>query len=109
MSIFILSIKADPLVFLDSSISSSSLENNKNRIGESGNPWGMPVFILTSWLTSPPATKQVVCPSIKPEYICIVVLRELLYTASLPELLAQFLTTVNAVAGGQSQLLPICT
>ena len=59
VSIFISSIKADPLVFLDSSISSSSLENNKNRIGESGDPWGMPVFISTSWLTSPPATKRV--------------------------------------------------
>ena len=42
----------------------------------------------------------------EPEYICIV---ELLYTASLPELLAQFLATVNAAAGGQSQLLPMCT
>ena len=37
MSIFILLIKANPLVFLDSSISSSLLENNKNRIRESGN------------------------------------------------------------------------
>ena len=44
-----------------------------------------------------------------PEYICIIVLRELLYTASLPELLAQFFATVNAAAGGQSQLLPVCT
>jgi hypothetical protein len=33
------------------------------------------------------------------EYICIIELRELLYTASLPKLLAQFLATVNAVAG----------
>ena len=41
-----------------------------------------------------------------PEYICIV---KLLYTASLPELLAQFLATVDAAAGGGSQLLPICT
>ena len=31
----------------------------------------------------------------EPKYICIVVLRELLYTASLPELLAQFLATVT--------------
>ena len=38
VSIFILLIKADPLVFLNFSISNSSLENNKNRIGESGNP-----------------------------------------------------------------------
>ena len=30
-----------------------------------------------------------------PEYICIVVLQELLYTASLPKLLAQFLATVT--------------
>ena len=65
MSIFILLIKADLLVSLDSSISSSSLENNKNRIKESGDPWGMPVFISTFWLTSPPATKRVVCPLIK--------------------------------------------
>jgi len=42
----------------------------------------------------------------RPEYIYII---KLLYTASLPELLAQFLATVNAVAGGQSQLLPIYT
>ena len=34
-----------------------------------------------------------------PEYICII---KLLYIASLPELLAQFLATVNAAAGGQS-------
>ena len=34
-----------------------------------------------------------------PEYICIV---KLLYTASLPELLAQFLATVDVAAGGQS-------
>ena len=38
VSIFILSTKADPLVSLDFSISSSLLENNKNRIRESGNP-----------------------------------------------------------------------
>ena len=38
VSIFISLIKADPLVSLNSSISSSSLENNKNRIGESGDP-----------------------------------------------------------------------
>ena len=38
VNIFILSTKADPLVFLNFSISSSSLKNNKNRIGESGNP-----------------------------------------------------------------------
>ena len=38
VSIFILLIKADFLVSLDFSISSSSLENNKNRIRESGNP-----------------------------------------------------------------------
>ena len=37
VSIFILLIKANPLVFLDFSISSSLLENNKNRIRESGN------------------------------------------------------------------------
>ena len=37
VSIFILLIKADPLVFLDFNISSSLLENNKNRIKESGN------------------------------------------------------------------------
>jgi len=34
---------------------------------------------------------------------------ELLYIASLAKLLAQFLATVNAAAGGQSQLLPVCT
>ena len=34
-------------------------------------------------------------PTLRPEYICIIVLQELLYTASLPELLAQFLTTVT--------------
>ena len=38
VSIFILLIKADPLVSLNSSISSSLLENNKNRIGKSGDP-----------------------------------------------------------------------
>ena len=38
VSIFILLIKADSLVFLNSSISSSLLENNKNKIRESGNP-----------------------------------------------------------------------
>ena len=38
VSIFILLIKADPLVSLDFSISSNLLENNKNRIGESGDP-----------------------------------------------------------------------
>ena len=38
VSIFILLIKADPLVSLNFNISSSSLENNKNRIKESGNP-----------------------------------------------------------------------
>jgi hypothetical protein len=38
VSIFILSIKADPLVSLDFSISNSSLENNKNRIRESSDP-----------------------------------------------------------------------
>ena len=37
VSIFILLIKANFLVFLDSSISSSLLENNKNRIRESSN------------------------------------------------------------------------
>jgi len=42
----------------------------------------------------------------RPEYICII---KLLYTASLPKLLAQFLATVNVVAGRQSQLLPVCT
>ena len=36
--IFILLIKANPLVSLDFSISSSLLENNKNRIRESGDP-----------------------------------------------------------------------
>jgi len=43
---------------------------------------------------------------VRPEYICII---KLLYTASLPKLLAQFLATVNAAASGQSQLLPMCT
>ena len=38
VSIFILLIKADPLVSLNFSISSSLLENNKNRIKESSNP-----------------------------------------------------------------------
>ena len=38
VSIFILLIKANPLVSLDFSISSSLLENNKNRIRESSNP-----------------------------------------------------------------------
>ena len=38
VSIFILLIKANPLVSLNFSISSSLLENNKNRIRESGNP-----------------------------------------------------------------------
>ena len=38
VSIFILLIKADLLVSLDFNISSSLLENNKNRIRESGNP-----------------------------------------------------------------------
>ena len=38
VSIFILLIKADPLVFLNSSISNSLLENNKNKIRESGDP-----------------------------------------------------------------------
>ena len=38
VSIFILLIKANPLVFLDSNISNSLLKNNKNRIKESGNP-----------------------------------------------------------------------
>ena len=38
MSIFILLIKANPLIFLNSSIFSSLLENNKNRIRESGDP-----------------------------------------------------------------------
>ena len=38
VSIFILLTKANPLVFLDSSIFNSLLENNKNRIGESGDP-----------------------------------------------------------------------
>ena len=38
VSIFILLIKADPLVFLNFSISNNLLENNKNRIRESGNP-----------------------------------------------------------------------
>ena len=52
----------------------------------------------------PPSTTTRSCPH--PEYICIV---KLLYTASLPELLAQFLATVNAAAGGRSQLLPVCT
>ena len=36
VSIFILLIKANPLVSLDFSISNSLLENNKNRIRESG-------------------------------------------------------------------------
>ena len=38
VNIFILLTKANPLVSLDSSISNSLLENNKNRIRESGNP-----------------------------------------------------------------------
>ena len=38
VSIFILLIKANPLVFLNFSISSSLLENNKNKIRESGDP-----------------------------------------------------------------------
>ena len=38
VSIFILLIKADPLVSLNFSISSSLLENNKNKIRESGDP-----------------------------------------------------------------------
>ena len=38
VSIFILLTKADPLVFLNSSISSNLLENNKNRIRKSSNP-----------------------------------------------------------------------
>ena len=38
MSMFVLLTKADPLVFLDSSISSSLLENSKNKIGESSDP-----------------------------------------------------------------------
>ena len=38
VSIFILLIKADPLVFLNFSISNSLLENNKNKIRESSNP-----------------------------------------------------------------------
>ena len=38
VSIFILLIKANPLVFLDFSIFSSLLENNKNKIRESSNP-----------------------------------------------------------------------
>ena len=38
VSIFILLIKANPLVSLDFSISSNSLKNNKNRIKESGDP-----------------------------------------------------------------------
>ena len=38
VSIFILLIKANPLVSLNSSIFNSLLENNKNKIRESGNP-----------------------------------------------------------------------
>ena len=38
VSIFILLIKANPLVSLNSNISNSLLKNNKNRIKESGNP-----------------------------------------------------------------------
>ena len=38
VSIFILLIKANPLVFLNFSISNSLLENNKNKIRESGDP-----------------------------------------------------------------------
>ena len=38
INIFILLTKADPLVFLNFSIFSSLLKNNKNRIRESGNP-----------------------------------------------------------------------
>ena len=38
VNIFILLIKVNPLVFLDSSISNSLLENNKNKIKESGDP-----------------------------------------------------------------------
>ena len=37
VSIFILLIKADPLISLDFNIFSILLENNKNRIGDSGN------------------------------------------------------------------------
>ena len=48
VSMFVLLTKADPLVFPDSSISSSLLENSKNKIRESSNPWGIPIFILTS-------------------------------------------------------------
>ena len=66
VSMFVLLTKADPLVFPDSSISSSSLENSKNKIRESGDPWGMPVLMLTSWLVCPPADRRVVCPLINP-------------------------------------------
>ena len=38
VSIFILLTKADPLVSLNFSISSSLLKNNKNKIRESGDP-----------------------------------------------------------------------
>ena len=38
VSIFILLIKADPLVSLNSSISNNLLENNKNKIRESSDP-----------------------------------------------------------------------
>ena len=38
VSIFILLIKANPLVSLESSISSSLLENSRKRIRESGDP-----------------------------------------------------------------------
>ena len=46
------------------------------------------------------------------EYICIAELLELLYTASFPELLAQFLATVNAAVGYQpapTRVPPICS
>src|SRR6266567_8181570 len=42
-----------------------------------------------------PTRRPLPCIPCVPEYICIVVLRELLYTASLPKLLAQFLATVT--------------
>ena len=38
VNIFILLIKANPLVSLDFNISNNLLKNNKNRIRESGNP-----------------------------------------------------------------------
>ena len=66
VSRFVLSINADPLISPDSNISSSSLENSRNRIGESGDPCGIPVFICTFWLVNPLVTRRVFYPLTKP-------------------------------------------